>query len=74
MRLPSKVTPFAESTLAAFPVILSHLTQGETTIRSLYAECGKDVGGITEFVDSLDCLFALGKIELTAEGVLRYVD
>lgn len=74
MRLPSKVTPFAERTLAALPPILSCLAQGEPTPRSLYAKCGQDVGGVTEFVDALDCLYALGKIELTAEGVLRYVE
>lgn len=74
MRLPSKVTPFAESTLAAFPSILSCLTQGDMTLRSLYAKCGQNVGGVTEFVDALECLYALGKIELTAEGVLRYVE
>ena len=74
MGFPSKVTTFAESTLAALPSILNYLAQGELTLRSLYAKCSQDVGDVAEFVDALDCLYALGKIELTAEGVLRYVE
>ena len=66
MKFPSKVTPYKASILSKFPTVLSVL---ETeNMKSKVADVG-------EFLEILDCLFALGRIELNEEeGVLRYVD
>ena len=75
MRLPNKVTSYANSIIASFPEILELLMQRNMTPKELFeltASGKKDMG---DFLNALDCLFALGKIELIEEGrVLRYVD
>lgn len=74
MRLPSKVTPFKNSTLAAFAPILEVLAVSDLTPDALYEKTKRRVGGISEYIEALDCLFALGKIVLTLEGVLHYAE
>lgn len=73
MKIPSKVTPYKESTIAKFPIVLSILEKGDMTPTELYAKVKKSkINDITEFVEVLDCLYALNKIELREE-MLRYV-
>ena len=71
MKFPSKVTPYKASILAKFPAVLSGLETEDV----LYRKVKSKVADVGEFLEILDCLFALGKIELNEEeGVLRYVD
>ena len=64
MRLPSKVTPYRKSSLAKFPAILSELRKGDMSPEELYkAVKSKDLNAI-EFIEILDCLYLLGKVEL----------
>lgn len=73
MKIPSKVTPYKESTIAKFPVVLSLLEKGEATPIELYAKLRKGkVESIMEYVEVLDCLYAMNKIELRGE-LLHYV-
>ena len=37
MKIPSKVTPYKESTIAKFPVVLAILEKGDMTPTELYA-------------------------------------
>lgn len=73
MKFPSKVTSYKESSLALFPAILNHLEKKDMTPSELYKKTKKKVAGIQEFLEILDCLYALNKIELEG-GVLHYVD
>lgn len=41
MKIPSKVTPYKESTIAKFPIILSLLEQNDMTPNGLYAKVKK---------------------------------
>jgi len=74
MRLPNKVTPYINSVIARFPDILETLEQRDMSPKELFevtTAVKKDMG---DFLSALDCLFALGKIELSEEGrVLHYV-
>lgn len=73
MRLPSKVTPFSDSVIAVFPTILDCLEQQDLSPRDLLERSAAGID-ISTFMDALDCLFALGEIELMEEdGVLHYV-
>lgn len=75
MRFPSKVTPYKESILAKFPAVLSHLQYEDMTPSDLYKKVKSKVEDVGEFLEILDCLYALGKIELlTNEEVLHYVE
>ena len=73
MKIPSKVTPYKESTIAKFPIVLSLLEIGDMTPKELYAKVMKSkIKDIREFVEVLDCLYAMNKIEMREE-VLHYV-
>ena len=73
MRFPSKVTPYKESSIALFPVVLNLLEKQNMTPQQLYSEMKNRVENVSEFLDIIDCLYALRKIELCGE-VLHYVD
>lgn len=73
MKYPSKVTTYKESSLALFPVILGYLEKEPMTPGKLYKKMKSKASSILEFMEILDGLYALNKIELN-EGVLRYVD
>ncbi len=75
MRFPSKVTPYQDSILAKFPIVLYELEKGDLTPDALYSKVkNKKIDDIGELVEILDCLFALRKVEMLAEeGVLHYV-
>lgn len=74
MRLPNKVTSYSNSVVARFPDILEALEQQDMSPKELMEETTVGKKDMGDFLSALDCLFALGKIELTEEGrVLHYV-
>ena len=74
MKFPSKVTPYKESIIAKFPVVLTILEKEDMTPSKLYTKVkNSKIKDIREFMEVLDCLYALNKIELQEE-VLHYVD
>ena len=72
MRLPSKFVSFKESILPKFIGILTKLQENDMTVLELYKRFKGQVENIDEFIEILDCLFALGKISYNGE-VLHYV-
>ena len=73
MKMPNKVTPYKESSIAKFPVILAFLEKEDMTPSELFWRVKKDkIQNIDEFVEIIDCLYAMHKIEIDGE-VLRYV-
>lgn len=74
MRLPSKVNTFSDSVIALFTPILEKLKKRDMTPHELLEAIRAKVSEISIFLDALDCLYKLGKIEIP-EGteVLRYV-
>lgn len=74
MKLPNKITSYSESVISKFPPILLALQNTDTGVFSLYEATMKSFSSIEEFLDTLDCLFALQRIEYDAEReVLYYV-
>lgn len=73
MRFPSKVTSYKDSSIALFPVILGHLEKKAMTPSELYKKVKGKTNGLTEYMEILDCLYLLNRIELEG-GVLHYVD
>ncbi len=73
MKLPNKITSYSESSLSKFPPILKVLQEGEKSPIELYEKAKKDKISISEFMEVIDALYALGKIELNGEGKLYYV-
>jgi hypothetical protein len=73
MRFPDKITSYKESVLCLIPLALEKLAICDMTPRELY-DTLKDKVSISDFVDVMDCLCSLGKVEfLEHEGVLHYV-
>lgn len=74
MRMPSKVNSFSDSVIALFTPILESLEKREMAPHELFEATKTKVSEISIFLDALDCLYKLGKIEIP-EGtdVLRYV-
>lgn len=76
MRLPSKVTPYRYSTLSKYPVILNALKeQGDMKPIELYKKVKSRGISVADFIEILDSLFLLGKIELKEDReVLHYAE
>lgn len=74
MLLPNKLIPYDQSILPKLPVILKELENHPIPVQELYKRVIKKMSGVNEFIDALDCLYALGKIEFDEkEEVLLYV-
>ena len=72
MKMPNKVTPYKESSIAKVPVVLSLLEKKDMTPSELFSKVKKNkIQNIDEFVEIIDCLYAMHKIELNGE-VLHY--
>lgn len=64
MKLPNKLFTYKESTISKFPIILNELIEIEfITIYQLYVNVSSKFDNISEFIESLECLFILGKID-----------
>lgn len=63
MLLPNKLISYDQSILPKFPVVLKELKNGPMSVHDLYKRVIKKMSGVSEFIDTLDCLYALGKIE-----------
>ena len=75
MKFPSKVTSYQESILSKFSIVLSYLEKENIKPSLLYKKIKNKVSDPGEFVEILDCLFALEKIEMGGEEKeLHYVD
>ena len=60
MLFPSKVIPYNESILPKLPLVLHYLEHGPK----------KSVTDISDLFEVLDCLYALGKIDLNGDNLL----
>lgn len=75
MLLPNKITTFHNSILSRLPLVLSVLTQESKSASALFDIIKADVKDIVEYLDILDCLYALGKIDYNPETrLIDYVD
>ncbi len=63
MRLPNKVISYNDSIISTFPIILGILKDKDYSIIELYDRI-KASWDIECYIDALDSLFALGKIEI----------
>ena len=73
MLLPTKITPYNESIIANFPILLETLEESSYMPKMLYDKLKPHFDSIGTYVEALDCLYALGKIILDERGVLHIV-
>ena len=75
MKFPSKFISYKDSVFSKFPILLKALEERDLSVKELYRKVRRDanLSNMQEYLDVLDCLFALGKITLEEE-VLHYVE
>lgn len=73
MKLPNKIYSYSESTISKFIPIIEQLENRNETVTSLYKKIKKNFNDIADYIDTLDCLFALNKIILSEKEELHYV-
>lgn len=74
MLLPNKLYSYEESIMSKFPGVLKEIKKSPISVHDLYKKVIGNLNGVNEFIDVLDCLYALHKIEFDEEEeVLRYV-
>lgn len=69
MLLPNKLFSYNQSVLSKLPAFLTEL-DNPTTPKDLYKSMHNAITGPMEFIDVLDCLYALNKIDIDNEGRL----
>ena len=75
MKLPSKIIPYHDSIISKFSIVLVALENNDMTVLELYNRINSKTEDVAEFLEILDCLYGLGKIEYWEEsGVLHYVN
>ncbi len=74
MKLPSKITSYTESILSKIIPVISVVETKDLTVKELYNETKQYFNDIEEYIDTIDCLFAIGKIILLKDRVIHYVD
>jgi len=74
MKFPNKVISYKESILSKLTVLLDFLNGKDMSLIELYYDTQKYFFDISEFIDAIDCLFMLNKIEYNEDlEVLHYV-
>lgn len=68
MKLPNKITSYKESILSKLPIILNELRDNQVSIKDIYMKNERKFESIDQFIDALDCLYALGKIQYDEES------
>lgn len=75
MKLPNKVITYNESLISKFPIILTIVKKEDCRVIELYEQIRNRIEDIDDFIDALDCLFALGAIMLNERTRrLHYVE
>ena len=74
MQLPNKLYSYSNSIISKFPVVLRTLQNGEVQILTLFLKNQDRFDSINDFIETLDALYALRKIEYDAQkGVIQLV-
>ncbi len=63
MKFPNKVTSYNESIISKFPKVLSLLDNKNLSPKNIYEKMTSNISDIGEFIEILDCLYILNKIQ-----------
>lgn len=75
MQVPSKLFSYEESTFSKFPLVLRLIEKESLPIKEIYLQASKYFEGPADFVECLDALFTINKIDYDKNNeVIIYVD
>lgn len=64
MLLPNKMISYSDSVISKFSVVLTELQKKSQNIHELYKKHKKEFESIQNYIEVLNCLFALNKIQI----------
>ena len=74
MQLPNKLYSYNYSVLSKFPILLKSLQKGDVQVLSLFMSNQDKFESINDFIETLDALYALRKIDNdNKKGVIHFV-
>lgn len=73
MKFPSKFISYKQSSISRFPLFLDALQPCDLSVNELYKKMKSSTKNIQDFIEILDCLYMLGRVELK-NGVIHYVE
>ena len=74
IQLPNKLYSYNYSVLSKFPILLKSLQKGDVQVLSLFMSNQDKFESINDFIETLDALYALRKIDYDDEkGVIHFV-
>lgn len=68
MKFPNKITSYNESIISKFPKVLSLLDNKNLSPKNIYEKMTSNISDIGEFIEILDCLYILNKIQFDEKG------
>jgi len=75
MKFPNKIISYNNSIISKFPIILDALSKNDYTVMDLYKKLSKQFDSINEYVNTLECLYVLNRVEFENGGIkLHYVE
>lgn len=72
MKLPNKVITYSESIISKFPIVLYELYEHDYSVNELYIKLKHIFIDINDYLDILDCLYALNKIDFNKKNRRLY--
>ena len=73
MQLPNKITKYEESIFPTMTSILETIEKEPINIDQLYVKVRFKANGVQNFIDALDSLYPLKKIDINEGGQIYYV-
>lgn len=68
MKLPNKLYTYKDSVISKFPIVLNILKLNNSiAIYDLYIRTFSEFESISEFIETIECLYILGKIDYNYE-------
>ena len=68
MQLPNKLYSYKTSSLSLVPVVLTEIKDKPMPVSELYQRIRPSLEDATDFVDVMDCLYALRAADISDDG------
>lgn len=68
MQLPNKLYSYKSSSLAFMPMVLKETKGGSVPVGDLYLKIRPLLDDATDFIDVMDCLYALNAADVNDDG------
>lgn len=74
IKFPNKLFSYNESVINKLPIIIKELGDYEMSVRELYNRLKSHFSNIDDYIEALSCLYALNKIELSNNNLIKILN